>query len=157
MNKEAEIIKFHPEHLNLMDVREHEVKNILKVEGAKERLEALIEVGTSGTIVYDGKILGVMGIFDIWKGVCEVWVLPCKNIPQHALIFARIIKKYLNNIVGLKHYDRIQVTALNNKTQNRFFQWLGFELETPNGMKNFSNAGCNYNMWSITNGGSSRV
>ncbi len=157
MNKEANIIKFHPEHLNLMDIREHEVQNVLSIKNSRERIEAISEAGVCGTILYDGRILGVMGVFDMWKGVCEVWVLPSNNIVQHKLVFARIIKKYLKRIIDLKHYNRIQVSALNDRLQNRFFEWLGFDLETPNGMKNFSFMGCNYNMWSITNGSSSRI
>ena len=157
MNKQNKIVPFHPEHLNLMEIREHEMENVLSIKNSLERLEALTASGTCGTILYDGKILGVMGIFDMWKGVCEVWVLPSKNIPQHSLVFARVIKKYLKNIIELKHYNRIQVSALNDKLHNRFFEWLGFELETPNGMKNFSFDGSNYNMWSITNGSCSRI
>lgn len=151
MNKQIKIIDFHPEHLNLMDVREHEIENVLALKNCKEKLELLTDSGVSGTILYDGKILGVMGIFDMWKGVCEVWVLPSNNISQHKLIFARVIKKYLKNILDLKFYKRIQVTALNEKLHNRFFRWLDFDLETPGGMKNFSFTNCNYNMWSITN------
>ncbi len=155
MNKQIKIIEFHPEHINLMDIREHETENVLSIKNSRERIAAITENGVCGTILYDGKILGAMGVFDMWERVCEVWVLPSKNIPQHGLIFARIIKKYLNNIIDLNHYDRIQVSALNDKLHNRFFKWLGFDLETPNGMKYFSYTGCNYNMWSITNGSNS--
>lgn len=147
---EVEIITFHPEHLNLMDVRKHEIENVLALQNAREKLEALTDSGVCGTILYDGKILGVMGIFDMWKGVCEVWVLPSNNISNHKLIFARVVKKYLKNILDLKFYKRIQVTALNDDLHNRFFKWLGFELETPMGMQNFSFDGSNYHMWSIT-------
>ncbi len=152
MNKQTKVIQFHPEHLNVMDLRQHEIDNVLAIQNSRERIEALTSSGTCGTIVYDGKILGSMGIFDMWVGVCEVWVLPSVLVPQHALIFARVIKRYLDNIIELNHYKRIQVSALNDKTHNRFFEWLGFDRETPNGMKGFSLKGCNYNMWSITKG-----
>ena len=157
MNKEVKIIDFHPEHLNLMDIREHEIENVLSIKYSRERIKVLTDTGTSGTIIYDGKILGVMGIFDMWKGVCEVWVLPSNNILQHKLVFARTIKKYLKSILNLNFYNRVQVTALDDDLHNRFFHWLGFKLETPFGMPNFSFDGSTYNMWSIINGGSSRI
>ncbi len=150
MNKETKVIPFHPEHINVMDMRQHEVDNVMAIKNSQERLIALTQSGVCGTIIYDGMILGAMGVFDMWEGVCEVWVLPSNNVPKHGLVFARIIKRYLKNIIELKHYDRIQVTALNDKMHNRFFSWLGFDRETPNGMDNFSITGCNYNMWSIT-------
>ncbi len=150
MNKITKIVPFHPEHFDLMDIRDHELENIFCVKNYKKKFKALVAIGVSATIIYDNKILGVMGVFDMYKGVCEVWVIPCKITPKYGITFARILKKYLEQIWNMGHYHRIQVTALNDKVHNRFFKWLGFELETPNGMKNYTIKKCNYNMWART-------
>ncbi len=144
------MIPFHIEHLNLMALRKHEVENILCVPDYEEKLRVLAETGASVTVFYDNKVLCILGLYDMYKGVCEIWILPSSTVAKYGLIFARVMKRLLKQVWEMNYYHRIQVTALNDKLHNRFFTWLGFELETPNGMKNFTVNKCNYNMWSRT-------
>ncbi len=138
------------EHLEMMDIRKHEVENILCVDNYKEKLEALTSVSATVTVFYDNEILCILGLYEMYKGVCEIWIVPCRIVSKHGVVFARIMKKLLNQVLEIEYYHRIQVTALNDDLHNRFFSWLGFDLETPNGMKNFTINKCNYNMWSRT-------
>ncbi len=149
MNKKIKMIDFHPAHMDLMEIREHEMENVC-LGDYKEKFTTLSELGVSGTVVYDGEILCVIGSFDMWEGVCEVWVLPSKAIERHKLIFARLVKQQLEALWEVGNYHRIQVTAINDEFHNKFFKWLGFNLETPNGMKNFTKDKTNYNMWART-------
>ncbi len=150
MNKKFNIIPFHPEHLEFMEIRKHEIENILSIKNYESKLRLLAESGASVTIFYNNKILCVLGLYDMFKGVCEIWIIPSATVAQNGLVFARIMKRLLNQVWEMGYYHRIQVTALNDSLHNKFFTWLGFELETPNGMKNFTVKKCNYNMWSRT-------
>ena len=143
------IIDFHPTHLDLMDIRDHEVTEVC-VGDYKQKFTVLSKLGVSGTVIYDGEILCVIGAFDMWKSVCEVWILPSKAIGRHKLIFARLIKQQLEALEEVGNYHRIQVSALDDEFHNKFFTWLGFDRETPNGMKNFTKNKSNYNLWSKT-------
>ena len=133
-----------------MDIRKHEVENILCVNNYEEKIQALVSVSSTVTVFYSDEILCVLGLYEMYKGVCEIWIIPCKTIVKHGLIYARIMKKLLNQVWEMGYYNRIQVTALNDNLHNKFFSWLKFDLETPNGMKNFTINKCNYNMWSRT-------
>ncbi len=137
-------------HLDLMDIRKHEVENILCDKNFKEKIEVITLIGTGVTIIYDNIILCALGVIDIYKGVCEIWMLPCNSILQHKLSFAKSTKNLIDQLWGMGYYHRIQVTALADDFHNRYFSWLGFKLETPNGMKNFTIKKCTYNMWSRT-------
>ncbi len=148
--KKITIVPFRIEHLELMDIRKHELENIQCIRGYKEKLEALVYCGTTLTIIYDNDILGVLGLYDMYKGVGEAWAIPCKMIRRHGFVFAKVVKTFLASIWNIGYYHRLQVTALNDDVHNRFFSWLGFERETPNGMKNFTINKRNYNMWSRT-------
>ncbi len=150
LNKKIKIIPFQIEHLDWMDIREHEVENILCTSGYKERVKALSEEGVALTIMYANIILCVLGVFDLYKGVCEIWMLPCNSIQEHKLSFAKATKHLLNQLWETDYYNRIQITALADDFHNKYFLWLGFKLETPNGMKNFTIKKCTYNMWSRT-------
>ncbi len=150
MNKKLNIISFQPKHLDFIDVRKHEMENIICIKNYKDILIMLSDTEVCLTISYDNKILCILGLYELYKGVCEIWLLPSKAIAQHSLVFARLMKRLLNQVWEIGYYHRIQVTALNDDLHNRFFKWLGFDLETPNGMKNFTIKKCNYNMWSRT-------
>ncbi len=150
MNKNIRTVPFKIEHIRLMDVRTHEVENILCDDDYEEKLKVLTSVAATVTVFYGDKVLCVLGLYEMYKGVCEIWIIPCKIIATHGLIFARIMKKLLNQVWEMGYYHRIQVSALNDDIHNRFFSWLKFDLETPNGMKNFTINKCNYNMWSRT-------
>ncbi len=150
LNKKIRIIPFQMAHLDLMDIREHELENIFGIKNYKEKIESIVLRGTSLTIIVDNIILCAVGVIDIYNGVCEIWMLPCKSILQHKLRFAKITKNIIDQLWELGYYHRIQVTALADDFHNRYFSWLGFKLETPNGMKNFTIKKCTYNMWSRT-------
>ncbi len=143
------MIDFHPAHMDLMEIRDHEVNEVC-FGNYKEKFTTLSKLGVSGTIIYDGEILCVVGTFDMWEGVCEVWILPSKAIERHKLIFARTVKQQLLALEEVGNYHRIQVTALDDAFHNRFFKWLQFERETPYGMKNFTKNKSTYNMWART-------
>ncbi len=140
------MIDFHPAHLDLMEIREHELKNVCYGD-YKEKFTRLASMGVSGTVMYDNVILCVIGSFDMWEGVCEVWVLPSVAVQRHKTIFARLVKQQLHALEEVGNYHRIQVTALNDDFHNKFFEWLGFVRETANGMENFTKDKSNYNMW----------
>ncbi len=150
LNKKIKIIPFQMAHLDLMDIREHEVENILCVKDYKEKIESIASMGTSLTVIFDNIILCTLGKIDVYNGVCEIWMLPCKSILQHKLTFAKTTKNLINQFCEMDFYHRVQVTALADDFHNRYFSWLGFKNETPNGMKNFTIKKCTYNMWSRT-------
>ncbi len=150
MNKKIlKAVDFHPAHLDLMELREHELKNTcLKTwEDTKVKFEALAMSGVSGTLIYDNKILCCMGTFEHWKGMCELWLLPSKAIEDHKLVFGRFVKQQLINLEKVGNYHRIQATAVADSFHYKFFNWLEFTLETPHGMKKFTKDGTTYNMW----------
>ncbi len=150
MNKNIRTVPFKIEHIKLMDVRDHEVENILCVEDYEQKLRVLAETGATVTVFYGDEVLCVLGLYEMYKGVCEIWILPSVTVAKHGLIFARVMKKLLKQVWDMNYYHRVQISALNDNLHNRFFSWLEFDLETPNGMKNFTINKCNYNMWSRT-------
>lgn len=128
MNK-IKLVPFKVEHLDLMDIREHELTGIFTIKNLKERLSKLEKICTAGTIVYEGRILGVMGSLELWPGVCEVWVIPSIHIKRYSLIFAKIVKRNLKNLEETFDYHRVQVTALDDELHKHWLTFLGFKCE----------------------------
>lgn len=141
------IIPFNPEHVKLMDIRGHELEAIFGYEDIQQRLEICKERGACGTIMWGNTILGVMGYAQLWKGVCEVWIIPCTSIPKHALIFAKRVKKSLKLLVETKYFHRIQTVSLDNGEHERWHTWLGFKSEGT--LKQYSAKKEDFKMWSL--------
>lgn len=150
MNK-IKIVPFKIEHIDLMDIREHELMGVFTLKNLKQRLLAIEKITTAGTIVYEGRILGVMGSLELWPGVCEVWVIPSTHIKRYSLIFAKTIKKNLKNIEEVFEYHRVQVTALDDELHARWLTFLGFKKEGI--LEKYTFQQQNFAMWSrIKNG-----
>ena len=141
------VVPFHVEHVKLMDVRQHELQGIFKSKDIDIRLEALQQLSTAGTIIYDGRILGVMGYVEMWRGTCEVYVLPSEYIKEYGLVFARIIKSNLKMLREVQKFHRIQVTAVDDDKHKRWLEWLGFKCEGV--LKKYSINQQDYKMWAI--------
>ncbi len=145
MSKKLKLIPFELEHLKIMDVRADELKNIFAVKDIEGRLRALQQLGEGLTIVYDHRVLGVIGYYEMWPGVCEVWIIPSGLVSKYSIVFARIAKRQLEMLPQVRRYHRIQVTALDDKLHNDWLTWLGFTCEGT--LKNYSMNKQDYKIW----------
>jgi len=145
------LVPFKIQHLDLMDIREHELLGAFTLKNMRQRLENIEKTCMALTILYDGRVLGVMGSIEFWPGVCEVWVIPSTHIKEYSLIFARVIKKNLKNLEDVYGYHRIQVTALHDELHNRWLSYLGFKCEGI--LKKFSMKKQDFSIWARLNNG----
>lgn len=144
MNK-ATIIPFKVEHVEVMDVREYELQTTFQLPNIQTGLKIFEQSKTAGTIFYDGRVIAIMGLQELWPGVCELWVLPSKYLREYAIPFSRSIKKAINSGI-LCAYHRVQIQALDDDLHNRWLKFLGFEKEGT--LRKYDKFGNNYNMWS---------
>lgn len=138
-------IPYKPDHFDLLEIRERELINMSIMGEGKQRLTVLSQSGNCFTTMYKGKIIGVVGWFEMWPTVCEVFILPTIYIGESSLIFAKAMKNYLHSFEKLKKYKRVQVTAVNDKLHCRWLSWLEFNKEGI--LKNYGPNGEDCLMW----------
>lgn len=136
MNREVTIKPFEIEDLKLMKI---------KGECDEQKLKKVMELGNSGTIIYGKEILGAMGYYEMWSGVCEVWCFYNED-SNHDGVFLLIIRDALNELT--KKFHRIQATGLKTEIGSEFFRRLGFKGEGT--LKKYSISGQDYLMWART-------
>lgn len=134
------------EHIDLLELREHERETLFELPGGPEMLEGLAEHSTAVTLFVDGKAVCVYGYYEMWPGVCEVFLLPSVYVPLYSQLVLRRVKQGLKNLEGLNYFHRIQITSLDDELHCRFIKWLGFEEEGV--MRAYTNKKENYKMWS---------
>ena len=139
MNREAALMEFKIEDLDLMD---HDTDT--EYGDFKKRVKEIMKRGVTKTIRYDGKVLGAMGYFELWPGVCEVWIASAKGLDKGG-VFGLIIRDGLNRFIDPKKFHRVQATAEDNEVNETFFERMGFICEGV--LKKYSITKQNYKMW----------
>lgn len=128
--KKLRVLNFEPFHLDLMDIREHEMEGLFQMPEAIKGLSVLAEACEDcKTIMVGTDIVGCAGYVKLWGKVAECWLIPSSQVKENKIIFSKFVKGYMDRIVGELGYERLQTTCLNDKLHCRWMRFLGFERE----------------------------
>lgn len=100
----------------------------------------LKEVGMSFTGLVDNKPIAAGGVFHLWDGVAEGWVLATKEIYKYPVFCAKHIKKRTEMLIKNNNIKRLQTSVKADcEMAIRFAKWLGLKPEGV--MKSYGPAG----------------
>lgn len=139
------VIPYKPDHFDLLEVRVHEQESLRAIKNGKEILNAKLQNNCCFTMMYDGRMLGVMGWFDYWPGFCEILIVPSPYLAEYGKVAAKHIKQYFNQFEKINNYKRIQVTAVKDDLHHNWLSWMGFLVEGT--LKNYGPNGEDFMMW----------
>ncbi|OUV76358.1 MAG: hypothetical protein CBC83_00635 [Flavobacteriales bacterium TMED123] len=117
---------FKPEHANYI-LSYGEVENF-KIDYKTEHL--ITQDAWTG--FYLGKPIVCGGIHPLWEVglVAEVWIIMQRGQNKHKFFMLKNIKKYLEEVIKIKKYKRIQASIRADfKEGVRFAKWFGMESE----------------------------
>lgn len=84
----------------------------------------------SYTGIFNGKIMGIGGAIEFWKGVGELWLILTKHVLEHKVVAYRCLKEMAEKIMGERNFVRTQIHVRPDFPQaNRMVEKLGFRLE----------------------------
>ena len=90
----------------------------------------LKEVGMSFTGLVDNKPIAAGGVFHLWDGVAEGWVLATKEIFNYPIFCAKHIKNRTEIIINTHKIKRLQTSVKADcQMALRFAGWLGLKPE----------------------------
>ena len=90
----------------------------------------LKEVGMSFTGLVNDKPIAAGGVFHLWDGVAEGWVLATKDIYKYPVFCAKHIKQRTEIILQANKIKRLQTSVKANcDVALRFAKWLGLKEE----------------------------
>ena len=131
------IIPFKIDHIDCMDIREHEMK-------FNKEMLAHLEGKMSITGVIDGRVISCGGITPYSDTAAILWQLPSIYVEQYAVPYARFIRKWLDETADNLGIKRMETACIDDRLHNRWMQFLGFEKE---GVKKQYLFGLDYSMW----------
>ena len=103
----------------------------------------LKEVGMSFTGLVNNKPIAAGGVFHLWDGVAEGWVLATKDIYKYPVFCAKHIKQRTEIILKANKIKRLQTSVKANcDVALRFAKWLGLKEEGL--MKNYGPDGSDF-------------
>lgn len=141
-----EIVKFHPKHLEVAQVRQHEIDILLKLKDGYKKTEILADCSVqAATFIYDGRIIMCAGFMDMWEGVCELWQIPTVYVHLCPVLFAKTTRAYIESIAETFKYRRLQTASLADDVNDRWMTYLGFTQEGT--MQQYTVTGQAYKMW----------
>ena len=115
------IVEWQPSHLYLCDLNDFDKTNLELFDGYQEHIEAYAATGMAYSAIGDGIVYAMFGLWNLWPGVAEAWLMPSKNIDRKTVAMHRASMRffeYAANEIGIK---RLQITV---HTQNeRAVRW----------------------------------
>ena len=97
----------------------------------------------SFTGLVNNKPIAAGGVFPLWDGVAEGWVLATKDIHKYPLTFAKIIKHRTEYMLKNNNIKRLQTSVKADcDVAIRFAKWLGLKQEGL--MKHYGPDGSDY-------------
>ena len=135
-----EIVQFENKHAEqILDIGLNSELLELKPEHRKYTY-FLKEVGMSFTGLVDNKPIAAGGVFHLWDGVAEGWVLATKEIYKYPVFCAKHIKKRTEMLIKNNNIKRLQTSVKADcEMAIRFAKWLGLKPEGV--MKSYGPAG----------------
>ena len=112
----------------------HRGMNIGSPPGKEEYLAYAAKLNVPGqaftAIDEEGMLVCSAGIFDVWKGVGEAWLVGSSILNERGITLTRIISRRFKIIIKTQKYKRIQCVVHNEWTiSQKFVELLGFKNE----------------------------
>lgn len=137
-----------PDHFDLLELREAERVTMSHDPLSGLHVKNMIEVSIATCMMHQGKMLCIMGFYEHWPGVYNVWILPSVYAVEHKLVFLRAAKRYVKRLWNDLQCHRLQSNAIQDKLHNDWMAFLGFKLEGT--LVNYTPDMISYDMWAIT-------
>ena len=117
-------VEFKKEHLEVMDLRQHERK-LLETGQFGEYLER----GVACTGLVDGRIVCCGGVNLLPGNTADIWLIPSIHVKRHTKVFVKGLREWLFTVANDLGVNRMQTICVNDDLHNRWMKFLGFKKE----------------------------
>jgi len=133
------LIPFKKEHLEVMDIREHE-KKIFRETNQLQALERCVAY----TAVYDGRVVLCAGFALFGNGNAEIWMVPSIYMGEYIKPLCKTVRKWVEEQQKALFLRRMQTACMDDDLHNGWMRYLRFEREGT--LRRYFD-GKDYGMW----------
>ena len=132
------MVAFKEGHLDLMDIREEEMKMFAGVDNWRVAITNMAEDSHAFTMLADGRPIACGGVFEIAPGIAYSWLLPTHYVDLHWKTFAVEVKNFFERMTETLGFYRFETSCPYTEVHSRWMKFLGFNKE---GIKRQAGAG----------------
>jgi hypothetical protein len=97
----------------------------------KEYIEAMELPGHGYSLMKNGHLIASAGVYPVWEGLGEAWVVPSDLIYRYKIELVKQINHYFRELLEKHNYRRVQATVRADfETGHRFIEFFGFKRES---------------------------
>jgi hypothetical protein len=136
------IVSYRAEHLAALVLQPAQAWLVPVV--TEEYRAALERAGPAFSALADGRVLGCAGVIEHWPGRGVAWAMLAADIGPGFVALHRAARRYLDRAAP----RRLEIAVQRDFAAGR--RWallLGFERETPNGMRGYGPDGATYDLY----------
>lgn len=124
------IVPFAADHAGDLREKNSNAATIGFDEIGKEYLDAMALPGHGFSLVKNGHLIASAGVYPVWKGLGEAWVIPSDLIKPHRRQLVTYVREYLDRLFEENDYRRVQATVREDfDAGHRFIKFFGFQRE----------------------------
>ena len=126
-------------HFANFELREHE-RDLIPICSIDNFLAA-----TANALVIDGKTVAVIGYFQMWEGVIEIFVLPSIHLRKYRFSILKHLKSEIERLLRELPIHRIQTSSWATAETDSWMEYFGFICEGT--MFGYTKNKDTYRMW----------
>ena len=145
MSADEQIVPLRYEHISRLSLTDDSIEYMRHIPGYLDYIWDNAVDGWSWAAIGRGKVFAVFGLRMIWTGLAEMWMVPGKDIGNHAISLVRGARAITDSALQDYGVRRLQITVkAENDTAFKFAKSLHFEVESV--MRKFGPEGSDYYM-----------
>lgn len=142
------LVPFKAHHLRSIDLRNIDTRVLGAYPDLTQRLAYMEAVRGGFTGIADGKVVGAAGVFRLWNGVGEGWIIGSIHLRHHTLSLCRTVLRSLEILAQSLDLRRIQgASSLAYPTHAKWLRTMGFVQETDKPMRGYGPDGGDYHLF----------
>lgn len=135
------------DHFDLLELRDHEANSMAADPLSGVAAKQLIENSICSSMLYNGKLLCILGFYQLFPGVLNVWIFPSIHAAQHPTVFLRAARRFTQGIFRDIDCHRVQSLAVDDQLHHDWMTFLGFKEEGL--LEQYTSDRINYKQYAI--------
>ena len=105
------LLPFHLGHYDILEKNDFDLKNLADFPDYRSYFEGVASQGLAYSFVIDEKIMGIFGVFELWPGVYEFWMIPARDLRAKTIRFHRKVIRFFDYFFAKTRPKRVQFTV----------------------------------------------
>ena len=132
-NSNVFFVPFKWMHPLSMDLRQFERETFELIPDFRARLRMYEQTGNAVTVLCEGKMVCSFGVYEIWSGVAEAWLITSKHFESYPISATRTARRFFDFIAIELQLHRLQIGVnTRDAVAVKWAKMLNFDIEGVN-------------------------